>query len=138
MDGGVIHLQDAKAGARDVMLGKVALDLLAVAKRNGPFVIPNSTADQPLAGSTLEDAWRRIAKNAGLTNARLHDLRHTVGTYAGQGGHNAFIVRDLLGHKTLAMTSRYVGRDVDPLRSAADDVSNGIAAALEAEAQGLS
>lgn len=47
---------------------------------------------------------------AGITDVRLHDLRHTVGTYAGQAGANAFIVRDLLGHKTLAIAGRYTGR----------------------------
>ena len=63
-------------------------------------------------------------------NARLHDLRHTVGTYAGVSGLNAFMVRYLLGHKTMAMTSRYVGRDTDPLRAAAEAISGRIAAAM--------
>ena len=57
-------------------------------------------------------------------------LRHTLGTYAGQAGLNAFMVRDLLGHKTLAMTGRYVERDTDPLRAAADAVSGRVAAEL--------
>ena len=58
----------------------------------------------------------------GLADARLHDLRHSVGTYAAQAGANAFPVRDKLGHKTLAMTGRYVGRDADPLRVLSDTV----------------
>lgn len=66
-----------------------------------------------------------------LDDARFHDLRHTVGTYAGQAGANAFLVRDALGHKTLAMTGRYVSRDADPLRQLADRVSGRIAAALD-------
>jgi integrase len=60
----------------------------------------------------------------------LHDLRHTVGTFAGQGGANAFLVRDMLGHKTLAMTGRYVERDVDPHRALADSVAGRIEAAM--------
>jgi integrase len=63
-------------------------------------------------------------------SARIHDLRHTVGTYGGQAGLNAFMVRDLLGHKTLAMTARYVERDTDPLRAAADQVAGRIAEAM--------
>jgi hypothetical protein len=39
-------------------------------------------------------------------------------------------VRDVLGHKTLAMTGRYVSRDVDPLRALTDAVSARIGAAL--------
>ncbi len=38
----------------------------------------------------------------------------------GQTGANAFLVRDALGHRTLAMTGRYVNRDADPLRELAD------------------
>jgi hypothetical protein len=56
-----------------------------------------------------------------------------VGTYAGSAGLNAFMVRDLLGHKTLAMTNRYVERDADPLRAAANAVSGRIAAAMAGE-----
>jgi hypothetical protein len=32
---------------------------------------------------------------------------------------NAFLVRDLVGHKTLARTGRYVERAADPLRAVA-------------------
>lgn len=46
---------------------------------------------------------------------------------------NAFAVRDILGHKTLAMTGRYVSQDTDPLRRQADQVSGRIAAALGGE-----
>ena len=61
-------------------------------------------------------AWQRIAKAAGLEDIRIHDLRHTMGTYAGAAGFNAFLVKQLLGHKTLAMTDAYVGKHVDPLQ----------------------
>ena len=52
----------------------------------------------------------------------MHDLRHTVGTYAGQSGANAFLVRDLLRHKNLAMTGRYVNRADSPVRTLSDHV----------------
>ncbi len=42
-----------------------------------------------------------------------------TGTYAAQAGLNAFMVRDLLGHKTMAMTGRYVEKATEPLRAAA-------------------
>jgi integrase len=80
--------------------------------------------------STLERAWQRVRERANLADVRFHDLRHAFGTYAGQAGANAFLVRDALGHKTLAMTGRYVNRDADPLRQLADRVSSRIAAAI--------
>ncbi len=53
-----------------------------------------------------------------------------TGTYAAQAGLNAFMVRDLLGHKTMAMTGRYVEKATEPLRAAADAVSGRVAAAM--------
>ncbi|HEY0835625.1 MAG TPA: tyrosine-type recombinase/integrase [Azospirillum sp.] len=93
--------------------------------------VPTYAACQEAATKT------KTSLPAGLTDVRLHDLRHTVGTYAGQAGANAFLVRDKLGHKTLAMTGRYVNRDANPLRELSDKVENRIAAALRAKAGGV-
>ncbi len=54
-----------------------------------------------------------IRRVAAIKDVHLHDLRHTVGTYAGQSGANAFLVRDLLRHRNLGMTERYVNRADD-------------------------
>lgn len=128
---GVIRLADAKAGARTVPLGAPALALLANMERNGEYVLHGPDPDRPLSRNTLHGAWYRLRDKAGIPDARLHDFRHTMGTYAGQAGLNAFMVRDLLGHKTLAMTGRYVERATDPMRAAADTVSGRVAAALD-------
>lgn len=137
LEGAQIALPDAKAGARIVPLGQPAIDLLRTLRHGeGAWVLSGSEADKPLSKNTVEHAWQRIRATADLQDARLHDLRHTVGTYSGQSGHNAFIVRDLLGHKTLAMTGRYVSRDADPLRLAADHVAARIAAAMVALRKG--
>ncbi|MEJ2121954.1 MAG: tyrosine-type recombinase/integrase [Alphaproteobacteria bacterium] len=127
---GSLKLSDAKAGARTVAIGAPVVALLSAWERTGSYVAHGPDPDKPLSRWTLEQAWRRIRKRAELGDGRLHDLRHTVGTYGGQAGFNAFLVRDLLGHKTLAMTGRYVERDHDPIRAAADQVSGRIAAAM--------
>jgi integrase len=131
LQAGLLRLPDAKTGARTVALAAPALALLVELPRNGRYVFQSALSSQrPLSASTLEDAWRRIRTAAKLPDARLHDLRHTVGTYGGQAGLNAFMIRDLLGHKTLAMTGRYVERDTNPLRVAADEVAGRIARAM--------
>ena len=66
----------------------------------------------------------------------MHDLRHTAGTFAALAGANAFAVRDLLGHRTLAMTSRYVERAAGMAQNAAEVMSNRVAAALNAGTAG--
>jgi hypothetical protein len=95
------------------------------------WVLPStSDAKRPLSPTAIEAAWQRIRIAAELEDVRLHDLRHTVGTYAGQSGANAFLVRDLLRHKNLAMTGRYVNRADSPVRTLSDYVGERIAAAM--------
>ena len=85
---------------------------------------------EPLTKGQMQNAWRRLRAKADMPDGRLHDFRHTTGTYAAQAGLNAFMVRDLLGHKTMAMTGRYVEKATEPLRAAADAVSGRVAAAM--------
>lgn len=128
-----IHLPDAKAGARYVYVGEAARRiLLAREQASSAWVFPNRTGDGPVTKPAIEGYWRRLRKRTGLVNARLHDLRHTVGTFGGQTGHNAFVIRDLLGHKTLAMTNRYVERANTAARDAATEVADLIDKALSA------
>ncbi len=136
LETGVLRLPDAKAGARLVPLGDAALQLLSKAPRDGLRVIHYKSSTAPLPTSTVEGAWSRIKAKAGVENARLHDLRRTVGTIAGQHGWNAFTVKTVMGHKTLSMTDRYVVQDVGPIRRAANDVSRRISAALTNEPAG--
>ncbi len=128
---GAIRLPDAKAGARTVPLGAPAMAFLVNLEQAGDYVAAGTDAEQPLTVDYMEKVWQRLRVKAGLPDARMHDFRHTTGTYAGQAGLNAFMVRDLLGHKTLAMTGRYVERATDPLREAATSVSNRVARALD-------
>jgi integrase len=129
---GIIRLPDAKAGARSVPIGAAARVLLARLKRdNAELVIESRRIGVPLSRNMMESAWARIREKAKLADARLHDLRHTVATAAAATHASAFAIRDLLGHKHVAMASRYVERAVDPLRELADKVSGHIAGAME-------
>ena len=128
---GVLVIREAKAGGRVHSIGAAAVALLSNLDRSGPWLIWSTDPKKPMPKDTLEGNWARVRERAGLPDVRFHDLRHTVGTYAGQAGANAFLVRDALGHKTLAMTGRYVNRDAAPLRQLADRVSGRIAAALD-------
>ena len=96
-----------------------------------PFVFPAPKDPQKhLSTSVLENAWQKLRAHAGLDDVRLHDLRHTVGTYASQTGMNAFGVRDLLRHRNVAITSRYANRDFDPIREAFEAIGERIADGL--------
>ena len=134
LDGGALTIpqEKGKTGARLHPIGAMTIAFLQALPKDGEWVLAGKEPGSPLSINTMEHAWQRIREKAGLADVRLHDLRHTVGTYAGQTGANAFLVRDKLGHKTLAMTGRYVNRDVSPLRQLSDKVENRISAALKA------
>jgi integrase len=135
LEAGALAIRDAKAGGRSHAIGAPVVALLASVERTGQHVCWSTDPQKPMPPATLETAWARVRGESELGGVRFHDLRHTVGTYAGQVAANAFLVRDALGHKTLAMTGRYVNRDADPLRQLADRVSGRVAAALAGSEQ---
>ena len=51
--------------------------------------------------------FSRVVKLAGLTDFRIHDLRHTFASWLVSEGVELIKVRDLLGHATIRMTERY-------------------------------
>jgi integrase len=128
-EAGVIRLSDGKTGARLVPIGTQARMLLSSESREGRFVISDGE-DAPLSVRKFRTFWSHLREGTRLSEIRPHDLRHTVGIFGAQAGANAFLVRDLLGHKTLAMTGRYVERSADPVRALADQVNARVASAL--------
>ena len=135
VENGLLILPDAKAGARAHPIGQSAISLLSKISRveGAPWVFHSTTLGKHLSSSTIETAWQRIRQRMGVKDIRIHDLRHTVGTYSGQTGANAFLIRDKLGHRTLAMTGRYVNKATPSLRELSDQVEGRISAALGGE-----
>jgi integrase len=58
-------------------------------------------------------AFKKILNNAEIPNFRLHDLRRTFASMLSEQGVNEFVIRDLLGHKTLDMTAIYARSNHD-------------------------
>jgi integrase len=134
-EAGTISLAETKAGKPQVAvmnaLARQVLKGLQKVNKGSPWVLPSTKdAKRPLSKTAIEAAWQKIRSAAKLEDVRLHDLRHTVGTYAGQSGANSFLIRDLLRHKNLAMTGLYVNRADDPVRTLSDQVGERIAAGL--------
>lgn len=61
----------------------------------------------PLKRRWLGIYWRRACKAAGLTNVRLHDLRHCYAQWTTDEGAEERLVGYALRHKDPAMTRRY-------------------------------
>jgi integrase len=124
-----LYLSAAKAGARSVPLGDEVVSLLKKqTAADNTYIVHGDDPKEPLSESVFRRFWVWLKENAKLLDdARPHDFRHTAGTYAAQANHNAFVIRDYMGHKTIAMTNRYVSRAAKPALIAANSVSNRIA-----------
>jgi integrase len=131
----VLRLRDAKAGARTVPLSGPVMALLRSTERISNWVISNDAGNGPLTNSNIRDAWAMVLSAAGVSDLRIHDMRHAFATRGASLGANALVLRDALGHKTLAMTSRYVSRQEDPVRELAERIGQGIIAATSSEGQ---
>lgn len=135
LEAGVLMLPSYKGGElAPHPVNQAVIDLLTSLKKargsSSPWVLPGiKDQSQPIAKEVVETAWQKIRSHAKLDDVRIHDLRHTVGTYA-RGLGNAFLIRDLLRHRNLAMTNRYVGVEMDPLRSASEDIGQRITGGL--------
>lgn len=121
-----VVLPATKTG-RDVRtLGAVALETLAGLPRinREPGVFGGITY------ATLRRHFGIACERAGIPDARLHDIRRSVATAAAAHGVPAFILRDLLNHRTLAMANRYVQRAGTAVQQAQDAVAAHTAALL--------
>ena len=105
-----ILLRKTKAGkARRVYLSGAAwaeVDRMrALRKGEHPYVFPGRKPDTPVKQPRC--SFRRILKEAGIEDFRIHDLRHTFASHMVQSGATLFEVQRALGHANTATTARY-------------------------------
>ena len=96
----IFRLQESKTGARTIHLNDYALDVLRALPRPGMLIIG-------LKPRTLDRAWGLVRACCGLTDVRLHDLRHTYASLALKSGIPLAMVGKLLGHRRASTTERY-------------------------------
>lgn len=125
---GLLFLPDSKTGRKTIILNAPALAVIAALPVIGPYVIPGDDPAKPRAD--LNRPWRAVAKRAGLSGVRLHDLRHTYASVGAGSGLGLPIIGKLLGHSQPATTARYAHLDNDPLRRASESIGGRLATAL--------
>ena len=101
-----LRLRDSKTDSRDVPLSPKAIQALRELER----LNPGGPDDRIVSMSyeALKAAWKRACERAGISDLRVHDLRHTAATRMALKSGNIFIVKVLTGHKTWAQLDRYV------------------------------
>jgi integrase len=66
--------------------------------------------------------WQGATKRAGLSQVRVHDLKHTFGRRLRAAGVSFEDRQDLLGHKSGRITSHYPAAELTNLIEAANQV----------------
>ena len=104
---GEIRLPRSKTGAKTLYVASEAFDVLRHLPRvvGNPYVLPGAKTGQHW--HELRRAWYRLRLQAGLTDVRLHDLRHTYASIAVGAGLSLPQVGKLLGHTRAQTTQRY-------------------------------
>ena len=121
----VIYIPQAKAGAREQPItGRLAAFLkgyLDIAKQEQKWLF-SSPINPNTYFATIQDAFRRVVKNAGLDPKQVtpHTLRHTAITHLVQAGVDLPTVKRISGHKTLIMVERYCHQNGEHIQAAMD------------------
>jgi integrase len=79
------------------------------------FLAPNG---QPFSNDRVNDAIQRLCKHAGLRRIGWHTLRHTFASHLAMRGVPLPVIKELLGHATIATTMRYAHVAPSTLRAA--------------------
>lgn len=152
-----LTLRESKTGAKVVAIGAEALALLSKLKERtkserlkaeakakavgeelpppSPYVFP-ATKGAALHWTGTKRIWEEVRTKAGLSDVRLHDLRHTYASLAvgaAGGGQSLAVIGKLLGHKDVRTTARYAHLADDPVKQAADRIAAAAAAGLSGQ-----
>jgi integrase len=127
---GYLALPNSKTGAKRVLLGQPAINLLKQIQRtaDNPYVITGTVPGRHW--TDLQRPWRRIRERAELPTLRIHDLRHSFASVAVNQGESLPMIGKLLGHAQVQTTARYAHVAPEPVKAMVDRVAGAISDAL--------
>ncbi|MDY6468674.1 site-specific integrase [Acinetobacter faecalis] len=117
------HLKYNKSGkARYVTLSEDAVAILRAMPKTSAFIFANPETQKPY--NDIRKTFDKIMQIAGITNMRIHDLRHSFASLAVNSGESLFVVQKLLGHASPQTTQRYAHLQSSTLHQASANVAN--------------
>lgn len=118
---GTLHVRESKSGeGRRIPMNRVVRETLRAVRQEHVQRAREQTEGEreilsPLVfcsprGHFLRNFardWYPALRRAGITDFRWHDTRHTAASRLVMAGVDLYTVKEILGHKTIAMTARY-------------------------------
>jgi integrase len=124
----------SKSGkARHVPLSEGALTLLASMARKVDWAFANPDTGKPYV--SVFCAWHTARKSVGLSDVRMHDLRHSFASLLINSGRTLYEVQHILGHTQVKTTQRYAHLSQATLLAAANAATTALGAAMRPMAQ---
>ena len=117
---------DSKTGGMSKPMSAEAVRLFESAPRfeDSPYVCPSIfDPSLPMSKHTYWHGWRRVLERAGLPHIGTHGIRHRAATDIANSGIPVKVGMALTAHKTVTMFMRYVHTEDDPIRAAAEAVT---------------
>jgi integrase len=116
--------------ARHVPLSDGALTLLATMPRKSDceWAFANPETGKPYV--SIFYAWNTARKSIGLSDVRMHDLRHSFASLLINSGRTLYEVQHILGHTQVKTTQRYAHLSQDTLLAAANAATVAVGAVM--------
>lgn len=124
LDRKVWRIPTSKTGKpRHCPLSEDAIAVLRQVPRFGdcPFIVPNPSTLRPFR--SFFRSWDTARRAAGLSDVRVHDLRHSCASALVNSGQSLYVVAKVLGHAQTRTTERYAHLDSAVLLSAVNAAS---------------
>jgi integrase len=127
-----ISVHQGKGGyARTVPMNRVAAEALDRLPRriDSPYVFCHAEHGKRTGKPFhwIKIGWESLLKEAGITNLRFHDLRHTAASWLVMAGVNLQRVQQILGHKSYQTTLRYAHLAPDQGKDAVEKLCDVVA-----------
>ena len=123
------HKTDQDGHPRVIQLPTPAVEIIAAL----PERLPDDTI---LSIKSPKRLWDSVRKEAGCSDLRLHDLRHSFASIAVGSGFTLHQIGELLGHRDASTTKRYAHLMNDAAALVAETVADSIANHFNGKGEG--
>lgn len=107
--------------ARHIALNTDAMAILNTMPKISTYIFANPETGKPY--NDIRKTFDKVMQCAGISNMRIHDLRHNFASLAVNSGESLFVVQKLLGHASPQTTQRYAHLQHSTLQNASEKIA---------------
>jgi len=116
-----IHVRVSKNGRdRFIPMNQTIRALLGTAPRTSEYVFPSPKTKKRLVD--VKSRFGKAKRDAGISDFRFHDLRHTAATRMADAGADAFTLASIFGWSDIRMALRYTHATDEAKRRAVENL----------------